>query len=470
VPSFPYGGAEVRQVKTRRGPSKRVKLVKKVRKVAPYLGPVVDGVEAAQDLDITMQALTPTSSQTPTRCLVCKGGKLLCGKSSCPLLHRLYSYLKVKPLFDKLDLSGSSPPGVFIGRYGYPKVYAGPLVPPVYGDTSIYDAPEEWMHRSLNEILEYRFSLVRGMARVKVTEPDNAGRIIEDTRDMTLSEGPVETEVVFKKRPRRPLRLESGVQPMGPSAMLEKFQLGSMHGHKLLERAYDDRDLKAAPAIIDLYGNNVTLTKITRAFSMGCFGIGNNRRMVPTRWSITAVDSTIGRHYRNQVKENPHINEHRVYESTFLGDHFKILMSPNEWSYELVEAWFPGTSWNPSGSHVGICSDWESFQGRSGYASIGGCYYAARAMVTEHLVKEGRQATVVILRESHPDTILPLGVWKVRECVREALRQPPIKFDSRLGALQYMMTGFKIELPTWIEGGSLLARQLYQRRLTDYLA
>jgi hypothetical protein len=441
--------------------------VKKVRKVAPYLAPVVDGVEAAQDLDITMQNLSPDSSQT--RCLVCKGGKMLCGKSSCPLLHRLYSFLKVKPLLDKTDLEGSSPPGVFVGRFGYPKVYAGPLVPPIIGDTSIYDSPEDWMYLDLDQILEYRYSLVRGMHRVTVFEPDQSGRIIDDTRDMTLSSGPVETEVMFKKRPRRPLRLDSGVQPMGPSAMLDKFVLGTMRGHKQLERAYDDRDLKAAPAVVDLYTNDVNLTKITRAFSMGSFGIGANRRIVPTRWSITAVDSTVGRHFRSRVKELPFINEYRVYEHSFLGNHFKILMAPEEWNYELVEAWYPGTSWNPSGSHIGICSDWESNKGRSGYARIGGCYYAARAMVTERLAEEGRQASVVILREARPNQLMPLGVWVVRETVREALAQPYLRFDTREEAIRYMMSGLKIDLKTWIDGGSLLARQLYQRRLTDFV-
>ncbi len=441
--------------------------MKKVRKVAPYLAPVVDGVEAAQDLDVTMQNLSPDTSQT--RCLVCKGGKMLCGKSSCPLLHRLYSFLKVKPLLDKTDLEGSSPPGVFVGRFGYPKVYAGPLVPPVIGDTSIYDSPEDWMYLDLDQILEYRYSLVRGMHRVTVYEPEQSGRIIDDTRDMTLSSGPVETEVMFKKRPRRPLRLDSGVQPMGPSAMLDKFVLGTMRGHKQLERAYDDRDLKAAPAVVDLYTNDVNLTKITRAFSMGSFGIGANRRMVPTRWSITAVDSTVGRHFRSRVKELPFINEYRVYEHSFLGNHFKILMAPEEWNYELVEAWYPGTSWNPSGSHIGICSDWESNKGRSGYARIGGCYYAARAMVTERLAGEGRQASVVILREARPNQLMPLGVWVVRETVREALAQPYLRFDTREEAIRYMMSGLKIDLKTWIDGGSLLARQLYQRRLTDFV-
>jgi hypothetical protein len=328
--------------------------------VAPYLGPVVDGEEAALDLDPTLQTLTPSSSQT--QCLVCKGGKMLCGRTTCPLLTRLYSFLKVRPLFESLDLEGSSPPGVFVGRFGYPNVYAGPLVPPVTGDTSIYDAPEEWMDLGLEEILRYRFSLVRGKARVKVTEPDRAGRIIDDTRDMTLCDGSVEAEVTFRKRPQAAFRLDSDVQPMGPSALVERFQLGTMHGHRQLERAYGDRDLKAAPAVVDLYGHGVTLTKITRAFSMGCFGLGQNRRMVPTRWSITAVDSTVGLHFRAQIEQMPYINEYRVYESNFLGDHFKILMSPEEWSYELVEAWFPGTTWNPSGQHVGICSDWEPYE------------------------------------------------------------------------------------------------------------
>jgi hypothetical protein len=460
------GGADVRRAKPL-GASKRVKLVKKVRKIAPYLSPVVDGVEAAQDLDPTMQTnLSPSSSQT--RCLVCKGGKMLCGKSSCPLLHRLYSFLKVKPLFDKIDMSGSSPPGVFVGRFGYPKVYAGPLVPPIIGDTAIYDSSEDWMHLELNQILEYRYSLVRGMHRVTVTHPEQAGRIINDTRDMTLAEGPVETEVMFRKKPRRALRLESGVQPMGPSAMLDRFTLGTMRGHKRLERAYDDRDLKAAPAVIGLYANDVTLTQITRAFSMGSFGIGENRRMVPTRWSITAVDSTVGRHYRAQVKENPLINEYRVYEASFLGDHVKILMSPEAYSYELLEAWFPGTTWNPSGQHVGICSDWEPHKGRTTYASIGGCYYAVRAVTAQHLAEEGRQASVVVFRESRPSHLMPLGVWKIREIAREALRQPYLCFETRNEALKYMMSGFRINLKHWIQGGSLLARQLYQRRLTDF--
>ncbi len=90
-------------------------------------------------------------------------------------------------------------------------------------------------------------------------------------------------------------------------------------------------------------------------------------------------------------------------------------------------------------------------------------------MTTEHLARERRQASVVVLRESRPSHLMPLGVWKCREIVREALQQPCLQFDTREEAIRYMMSGFRIDLKSWIEGGSLLAHQLYQRRLTDFV-
>ncbi len=65
---------------------------------------------------------------------------------------------------------------------------------------------------------------------------------------------------------------------------------------------------------------------------------------------------------------------------------------------------------------------------------------------------------------------MPLGVWKIREIAREALQQPFLSFDTREEAIQYIMSGLNIDLKSWIEGGSLLARQLYQRRLTEYFS
>ena len=40
------------------------------------------------------------------------------------------------------EIYGSSPPDIFVGRFGYPNVNIGPLVPPELGDTSIMGSPE----------------------------------------------------------------------------------------------------------------------------------------------------------------------------------------------------------------------------------------------------------------------------------------------------------------------------------------
>ena len=57
------------------------------------------------------------------------------------------------------SISGASPPSVFVGQYGYPRVNLGPMVPPLHGDTKVLDSPEMWIGKNLQEILDYRLSL-----------------------------------------------------------------------------------------------------------------------------------------------------------------------------------------------------------------------------------------------------------------------------------------------------------------------
>jgi len=224
--------------------------------------------------------------------------------------------------------------------------------------------------------------------------------------------------------------MDDEVQPFGPSAPIRDLHLGNAKFEHRVEKAYRDTDLKAVPAVRELYGKGVLVTKIQRAFSVGAFGLEKNRKLVPTRWSITAVDDIIGKDLVAEVKTFPEINEFRVYESVYLDNVFEILMIPARWSYESMEAWYPGTVWNPNGTSTSIFSDWEGNSGRTTYAQIGGCYYSARLAVCELLTKERRQATVVVLREARPGYIMPVGVWQVRENVRNAMRQPPFLFKT----------------------------------------
>ena len=112
-------------------------------------------------------------------CIICKGARRLCGKDRCPLMIKFYSQQKTAPLIDFKDLSGSCPPAVFVGRYGYPKVDIGPLLPPFHGDTSIMDKPEQWVGKSIDEITDMRFGLVRGKVRIDAKDFAKSGRIVD---------------------------------------------------------------------------------------------------------------------------------------------------------------------------------------------------------------------------------------------------------------------------------------------------
>jgi hypothetical protein len=377
-------------------------------------------------------------------------------------------FLKSVPLMSTEDISGVSPPSVFIGRIGYPNVYVGPLVPPVHEDTSIYDLPEQWFGRSIDEIVGFRSLLIRGKHRVHVQKFSEAGKILEQTRDLALAENSVDTELNLTKKPRGSIFMDDAVQPFGPSAPIKDLRVGNARYEHRIEKAYYDTDLRATQAVLELYDRGVMVTKIQKAFSVGAFGIEKNRRLVPTRWSITAVDDIVSKNLAETVKTFPEINEYRVYESVYLDNIFEILMIPAQWSYESMEAWYPGTVWNPHGRNTAIFSDWEGNNGRTTYAEIGGCYYSARLAVCEQLIKERRQATVIVLREARPGYIMPVGVWQVRENVRNAMKHVPYKYNTLNEALNRISSRLEIPLKRWINQGSLLKNILYQRRITDY--
>jgi hypothetical protein len=89
--------------------------------------------------------------------------------------------------------------------------------------------------------------------------------------------------------------------------------------------------------------------------------------------------------------------------------------------------------------------------------------------VCEQLVKEQRQATAIVLREARPGYIMPVGVWQVRENVRNAMRQPPYKLNTLEMALKWIAGRFQIPLQTWISKSVLIKNALFQKRMTDYL-
>ncbi|MDE1768918.1 MAG: hypothetical protein KGH62_06175, partial [Candidatus Micrarchaeota archaeon] len=174
----------------------------------------------------------------------------------------------------------------------------------------------------------------------------------------------VYADAKLTRKPNMMISMGENSQPFGPSAPLKELSLGGIHTNTKVENAHSDTAMNASTAIIELYGKGVMVSKIQKALSAGLLGIGANRKFVPTRWSITAVDDTLGRENLKTVKQCDTIDSYRVYHSVALDNRWIVIMAPGEWSYELVEAFYPKTTWNLDGQNISIFSSHELYSGR----------------------------------------------------------------------------------------------------------
>lgn len=356
-------------------------------------------------------------------------------------------------------LEGTTPPSVFIGKANYPKVYVGPMITPHEGDTTIFDTPESWIPTGKNQedIIRFRLDLVRGKCRVSVHDIDN--RLVEKLQEISLADGSVESEAQFKNKPRG-FTFNEEHQPFGPSANIEKFDIGNVKWEPHLEKVYYDCDLNASEAVANLYEEGVFFSHIQKAFSTATIGIGKRRKLVPTRWSITAVDSTLANHLYDQVKYYDVIDNYLVFEFSSLNNYYAVLLTPTPWQYEWLEAFI-----HILGNEEMIFGDHEYTKGKGEYSSVGGCYYSCKFAVLEGLEQMKKQAGTIVLREAYEDYV-PLGVFNVRENVRNAMKQTPREFDTLQNALNYLSTKLRLPVSRFIEQGALLRELLAYRQTT----
>ncbi len=397
----------------------------------------------------------------------CRGGKNLCGMPYCPVVVKaLVSDLKVSGN----NVYGSSPPSLFVGRYGYPRVRVGPATPPEVGDTSIYDLPEMWLNLPLNDILGFRYSLIRGTYSASVG--DVGSKRVVDLQELALTLHPVDTELTFAKVPKPKILLDEYMPPQGPSAPLKDFKIvGNPLSDRRLEKVFYDTDLRASEGVIRLYMDSVPVSAIQKLFSVGGMGTARHRKLVPTRWSITAVDYMISNYLVSQVKKFPIISSYMLYYRNFMDNLFIGILAPRAWSFEWMEAWFPGSTWNRFGTIAEVEGDYEGFGGRDEYPGIGGCYYASRLAAAESLLNARRQATVILWREIYEGFDLPVGVWFVRENVRAMFKERPLTFRSAEELITYLKEAklTRVPLSRWVEKSHLMKSILVQETLDKYI-
>ena len=433
-------------------------------------------------------------------CLLCKGSRLLCGKKICPILLKksimksLVPYELDKTIRD-VEIFGASPPGFFVGRFNYPKVYVGPLVPYQefqanlnVSDNYILDAPELWFGKQMAEIVKYRSSLVRnnfitdvkiGQTSRKKTPPLKAQRLLETSQELAMAARPVDTETKLEKMNLRML-MDDHAPPIGPTGMTEKITITeNVKVHPKVDYCVSDTDLKASEAVSDYlyFKGNVPQSTIKRVFSAGLLGKKENRRLVPTRWSITAVDDIISKALIKEIKKFPEINDYQIFEATYLDNHFKILLFPGKFIYEMNEVWAPNTLWNISldgrnrNLKPQIMTDFEFYDGRKSYASnITGAYYAARKSVCDYLYSIKKQARVLIFREVSGGYVVPLGVWVIRTTVENAmLTSKPNILDNFDDAIRIMTDGFMVDYKYWKQSSKIINFIKTQKTIDTYL-
>ena len=364
---------------------------------------------------------------------------------------------KYANLFSSNYVEGSSPPSVFVGSYGYPKVLVGPMVPPVHGNTLVMDLPESWLGKSLEDIVNYRLSLVRGIQAVPIKEPQ--GRYIESLQELAMSSQSTDSEVEFVKNTRPSLFVDGENAPFGPVGEIKNAKFSNSSSDKNIQRLFYDKDVLAQNAVLELYNRGIEVSKIQKCFSIGMFG--KNRKLVPTRWSITATDDIISKSMVEQITSFSEIDSCRLFTYEHLGNSYAVIMFPSRWMFEMQEAW------HDQGGNIGFGSDFEDVKGLSHYPATAGAHFASRLAVAEYLLATSVQAGVMVLREIRPEYAVPVGVWQVREGVRMALKQKPIIAYNFEQGLDLACQGMSVDKKEWL-ARSKLHKARNQKSIKDY--
>lgn len=401
------------------------------------------------------------------QCIKCKG-RGHCGRNFCAISSKIASQKKVN-LTAKQDYFGESP-NVFIGRFGYPDINVGILNTEQYNN---HDAPLHWSENNyqIQQVIDLRTSLINSSFKTNIKTFDD--KLLDMSQEVSMAEKPVDVEINLNKKPNFTLNFNQDTMPHGPNVKLKKAQL--TENPKIptkVDKVVSDTDLKAADAIRYLHNKDTDEHYLTKILSVGNIGLKNNRKLVPTRWSITAVDDTVGKQLRDDIKYNSESN-YLAYFGGYLGNYYLILMMPHVWSYELFETVANGEPNEWSKENLPFATDHEFHDGRKDYAhETAGGYYASRHAILEKLKSKRRQAGVLCLRFITSEYWAPLGVWVVREATRNALKSKPIEFADQELMLKYakifIKKKFNFDLDAILDRSKLLKNINTQKTLIAF--
>ena len=386
-----------------------------------------------------------------------------CGKGRCPICARNNAIFRIKNKLEKEEFT-SDAVAPFVGKYGYPNINVGILAPPEQSeDAWLFDAPKYWSAENFEipKIVDFRSSLLNSRYNINIKKRI---KLLELSQDIAMSSKPVDVDIELMKKPKFRLNLDSHMAPTGPNAKLKKASITENPKiHTKVYKVFEDIDLKANDALNYLYENNFDENFLSRILSVGTLGLKKDRKLVPTRWSLTATHDMIGKNLINQIKEHNNI-DYTAFFGGYLGNYYLILCFPEVWSYELFEMYVKSPNYT---------TDYETYGGRKDYAeATAGGYYTVRMGVLEKLRELKKQGTVLVLRFITDEYTMPLGVWVTLEAARKAMNSKPIQFSSKELMLEYAkklaLKKFNFNLDRILEKSILLKSMKQQTKLTIF--
>jgi len=386
--------------------------------------------------------------------------------------------IKIKAIdIVKNEFFGNTPPTVFVGSKLYPKVNVGILSPlENKEEAKKYDDPIMWFNEnySLQKIFELRSNLINSRFRSHIFDVKKDSKFLELAQEISMSFKPTSIEVQLREKLRPKISVDNFHLPFGPSGEIKKIEATeNIKLDKNVEKVFYDTDLKSADALKYLNTKGFNENQLSQLLSIGVTGIKVNRKLVPTKWSITATDDLLGKDIIKEIKNYDIIKDYRLYFGNYFGNYYLIFLFPEAWSYELFESAMPDYLMN-KGQEVYTTTDYESYYGRKDYAdnTVGG-YYAARLAVLEHLKILNFQGSALLLRFVSSEYSAPLGVFVVRQAARKTLSVNSINFDNKKVMLEYgralILKKFKYDINNLLKRSKMLEIVNKQTRLNQFI-
>jgi len=398
---------------------------------------------------------------------------------------------------------------VFVSSSTYPKVNLSLLLKDDPNQRS-FQSPNLYRKSLLKipNIIYERKKLINSYFKSGIYERSSK---IDDVHFMTMASKPVDVEIDYKKSITSNTLVYDKQNidlPVPKYNPMNSFKItGNASLIKPVEKIYYDKDITAMDAYSTLY-NKLDIYRMIDMFSVGVFGKKLNKKIVPTKWSITANDDITSTKFLNNIRDYRQISSYEIYYSNYLGNHYVTLLFPREWSYELFEFGVDGVIKSPFDSgkissrllerFKGVKSsydkmaklsstktndskyllnnystDYESYYGRKNYAvNCAGGYYAARYSLSRFLNDRKKQASALVLRFVDKTYNTPMGVWVCREASNFSMSKCIGFFDDFDKAMSNLLDFVKelgiINLDDILKKSLLLNFHKYQKRITDF--